>query len=322
MSLSISVWAIALLPLLLIPLSLFWGAPVIALLSELIGLLTRKPFPARVARQLSRCGLFGHGLTWILVLTAGALTVGPDTLHSPFVQTNQMVLLTALALPVAGTLLFVLYDLTWKQSRQKKAPHVIIGLIANLGIKYGYWGVLLGLLLLFRPIPLDSPAFIPPLASPLWPLVCLWLPQSVTLAAGLGLCYLLIRRNRDDWGRDYYRYAAPFLSRWFLVGAVLTLGMMVWMFLSLKGIFNLYLPQIFYAALASAACLALAMILAACIAGSENPMRLKVSMIGLAVLTMLHAGLAGVAIAETLNHYVEGWAVPTFMPLLLRMLPL
>lgn len=213
MTLSISIWAIALLPLFLIPLSLFWGAPVISLLSELFSLVSGKPFPARVGRQMSRFGLIGHSLFWIL---AAALTIWnlppsiPEMLQTPFVVTNRLFLVLALLLPLTGSLVFVLYDLTWKQARQKKTPHVILGVLANAGIKWGYWALTAILLLTLRPIELDNPAFFPPLASPLWPLVGLWLPQSITLTAGLGLCYLLVRRNRDDWGRDYYRYAAPF----------------------------------------------------------------------------------------------------------------
>jgi hypothetical protein len=43
-------------------------------------------------------------------------------------------------------------------------------------------------------------------------------------------------------------------------------------------------------------------------------------MLLIAALTVLHSVLTSVAILETLNHYVPGWSVPTFMPLALRMI--
>jgi hypothetical protein len=48
-------------------------------------------------------------------------------------------------------------------------------------------------------------------------------------------------------------------------------------------------------------------------------MRFKVSMVGAAVLSLAHASMLLVAILETLNRYVPGWSVPTFMPDLLRL---
>ena len=54
MMLDLPVWAFA--PLSPIPLlaALFWSAPLMALVSELISAAGGKPFPARAARQLSR----------------------------------------------------------------------------------------------------------------------------------------------------------------------------------------------------------------------------------------------------------------------------
>ena len=56
MTLDLPVWAFA--PLSPIPLlaALFWGAPLMALVSELISAADGKPFPARAARQLSHPG--------------------------------------------------------------------------------------------------------------------------------------------------------------------------------------------------------------------------------------------------------------------------
>jgi hypothetical protein len=61
------------------------------------------------------------------------------------------------------------------------------------------------------------------------------------------------------------------------------------------------------------------MILSLFVGVSENPMRLKVSMIGTAFFSLVHASLLVVTILETWNRYLPGWSVPTFMPDLLHL---
>lgn len=320
MELMLPQWTFALLPLPLLVTALFWGAPAIALVSELIGLVSGKPFPGRAARQMSRLALGGHVLFWLIAVVCAAALASHPVWRSAFVTDNRLLLMASAALPLFGSLALTGYDLSWKMARERKAVHFLLGCVANLPIKYGYWA-LAGLgLLLFRNIPVDSPAFLPPWGSPLWPLMALWLPLSLYLAAGAGLCYLLLRRSADDWGRDYYRFAAPFLAKWHAVCGLIVLGVLVWMYASLKGVFNLHLPQIFHAGMAAAACLGLSVALSTLVAVSENPMRLKVSMTAAAFLSLAHGSLVLVAILETLNRYVPGWSVPTFMPDLLRLI--
>lgn len=320
MALILPQWAFALLPLPLLLAALFWGAPAIALVSELISLISGKPFPARAARQMSRLALGGHVLFWLVIAACAALLSTQPFWQSEFVTGNRLLLMAALALPFFGSIALAGYDLGWKVARERKTIHFLLGCLANVPIKYGYWA-LAGLgLLFFRGVSLGSPDFLPPWGSALWPLMALWLPLSLCLAAVIGQCYLLLRRNADDWGRDYYRFAAPFLAKWHLICGLVVLAVLVWLYASLKGVFNLHLPQIFHAALAGMACLGVAMLLSLLVTVSENPMRLKVSMVVAAVLSLTHASLLLVAILETLNRYVPGWSVPTFMPELLRLL--
>lgn len=319
MELILPQWAFALLPLPLLIAAIFWGAPAVALVSELIGLISGKPFPSRTARQMSRLALGGHALFWLIAAVCAAAFLSDPVWQSAFVVDNRLLLIASAALPLFGSLALTGYDLGWKMARERRVVHFLLGCVANLPIKYGYWA-LAGLgLLLFRNIDINSPAFLPPWGSALWPLMALWLPLSLYLAAGAGLCYLLLRRNADDWGRDYYRFAAPFLAKWHLVCGLVVLVVLFWLYASLKGIFNLHLPQIFYAGMAAVACLGLSMTLALLIGTSENPMRLKVSMAATAILSLAHGSLLLVAILETLNRYVPGWTVPTFMPGLLRL---
>ena len=311
-------WAFALLPAPFLLAALFWGAPVIALVSELVGMVTKKPFPIRVGQHGSRLAVLGHALFWILVAGVAAWQ-WPAPWASDFAQANQLALLLTFAVPMLGSLFLTAYDLTWKGSKERRAMHFLLGALACLTIKYGYWGLAILALLGFRGIPLDTPAFIPTASSALWPLFALWMPLSLSLAAGLGLCYLVARRSKDDWGRDYYRFAAPFLAKWHILTGLCALGLLVWLGLGLTTTMNLFLPQILYSGVASVVCLVLGMGMSTMISVGDNPMRMKVAMLGVTVLNYLHVGLLLVAACEILTHYIPGWNLPTFVPALLQL---
>lgn len=322
MSLLIPDWLFTILPLAIMLAALFWGAPLIALVSELTAMITGKPFPARCAQQMSRLAVAGHGAAWICAAMGGAFLWQHPFWSSEFVSAHQMIVVLTAALPLCGTALLVAYNITWKTAKQKRAIHFGLGCLANIPLKYAYWGTVILALVYFRGTPLENLAFIPAANSALWPTFILWVPLSLYLSAGFGLCYLLLRREKDDWGRDYYRFAAPFLAKWLLITAMCCLIVQAWLFLSLKGIMNLQLPQILIPAAASVACTAMSMALALNLASNEHPMRLKGSMIGIILLSYLQTMLLTGAIFETLSHYVPGWSLPTFIPTLLRYLPL
>ena len=104
MALIIPQWAFALLPLLLLLAALFWGAPAIALVSELIGLVTGKPFPTRAAKQISRMALGGHLVFWLVVVGCAMPLISHPFWKSAFVEGNRLLLVASAALPFFGSL--------------------------------------------------------------------------------------------------------------------------------------------------------------------------------------------------------------------------
>lgn len=312
-------WAFFVLPALFLLAAIFWGVPVLAVISELMAMVSGKPFPKRCSQHLSRLAVWGHGCFW-LVLFGGGILLGSKFWHQEFVQGYLLAVLLTLGIPMLGSLLLVAHDLSWKGAKARPLTHFGLGLLSCLSLKYGYWSLVVLALLYFRGIPLDAPAFIPPVQSSLWPLIGLWMPLSVCLGAALGLGYLVMRRGRDDWGRDYYRYAAPFLAKWHLLtglGSCLVLG---WLFWSVKSGFNMYLPQIFYPGMAGVACLVLGLVISAGLVLSENPMRMKASILALVMLSYLQSGFLLLALCETLTRYLPGWSVPTFVPAVLDLI--
>lgn len=317
MAFTLPYWFFAVLPLMFLVAALFWGAPLLSMFGELVSLVTGKPFPARCARQMSRLALTPHVLFLLLTAAWGLFSLQKPFWNGELITTNWLILLCGIVVPVLGSLFYLVYDFTWKKARDNKIVHFLLGCLANFSFKYGYWSLVIVGLLIFRTLPLQSPAFIPPMGSALWPLVCLWLPLSVMLAASLGLGYVVLRRNKDDWGRDYYRYAPLFLAKGHILAGLVTLAVLAWLFFSLKGIFNLFLPQIWYPALGTLAAMGLAMLCSISLICTDNPMRLKGLIFLNGLFSYTQIGFLVIAILETLNRYVPGWDIPTFFQLII-----
>lgn len=333
----LSPWAVMLFPLILFLAALFWGAPPMALLSELIGVLRKKPFPTRCAQQLSRLALKGHLGFWLLIILGVAvlfvqpiesaqpvytfffffaplrLTAHPDWIS--FLEANAALIFVSLLVPLCGTLLLALYDLRWKKAREHRGLHIALGCLASAAIKYSYWTLAVLSVFFFW----GTPATLP-LSSPLWPLLTLWVPLSLYVAGACALVYLVLRREKDDWGRDYYRFAAPFLAAWHIATGCGVLFWYLWLWMSARQTMNLFLPQIFYPWLASIACLILGILLSLAVRFHENPMRLKGCMFVIFLLTYGQTVTLMLAVWETMNRYLPGWSLPTCMPIILKLL--
>jgi len=130
-----------------------------------------------------------------------------------------------------GLVFLVLYTLSWKRLRRSKGAHLAAGLISLLGL-WGAFGWLSNLATGYaasRWLPgveleaawlwlfaVDHPL--------LWCVCGLLVVLSLASTGALGCGYLLLRRNRDDFGRDYYRFAVHLGAKWALAAAGLIPG--------------------------------------------------------------------------------------------------
>lgn len=208
------------------------GSLAVAFLAEGLAETRKQVFLRKLAQQLSTMALWLLGYT---VVSAGLMlwliaSGKPDALAF-FTKKPVLALPLAVAFGLA-VLLSVLYRATWKSLRERKTLHRIIGLLAALcgflglalavsgkltllePVKYGYF---------FKPSSLESFYLDPPL-NLYWPMLAHVLLWCLAGGAGLGLVYLLMRRNKDDYGRDYYTYAMRWLARFTAVPALLQLG--------------------------------------------------------------------------------------------------
>lgn len=175
-----------------------------------------KVFPHKLSKQMAEFGLIVLSITIVLVLARWGLWVADIWEASPawrrfynlyFDIPGQLVLLSILV--------SAQYLNAWKKHKKASTRHFVLG-----GLGCLVWLVALMLFVLGwldtaalsaqDPLPkmnlLELPAR---LLHPLpWLLWAQGLFLGLALAAGFGQLYLVLRRNAEDFGRDYYAWAA------------------------------------------------------------------------------------------------------------------
>jgi cytochrome bd-type quinol oxidase subunit 2 len=128
--------------------------------------------------------------------------------------------------------------------------------------------------------------------SMLWPMSAMYVVLCVSAAAGLSCVYLVVRRNRDDFGRDYYRFSLNLASRWALISMLLFLACQGWLFAVLPDMFRTMTTQTPLGMIWAAGCvLGLACVgLWSATAKSDTPLRFKgLTVVAACLLWLMHA---------------------------------
>lgn len=272
------------------------GALTVAAAAEVLAGTRKQVFLRKLAQQLSALAI------WLLaytLLSGGAMlgllcSAAPQALET---WTRAPLL----AAPLAGAfglalLLGVIYRFTWKALKDRKALHRILGLGAA-GSGLAGLGLALAAKLTLAWNPGLTPAtfaalYIESPAPVFWPLLAHTALWSLAGASGLGLVYLLLRRNRDDFGRDYYTFAVRHCCRWAALPALLQLGAAAALLApAWAGIPRPMLGTATGLAAGGAAAAVLAAILLFNVSRAEAPLRHKPAILG--AVTLLAAALTG-----------------------------
>ncbi|OBQ52156.1 hypothetical protein [Halodesulfovibrio spirochaetisodalis] len=206
--------------------------PLISAISQSIAKSQKKSFYDKFGKQLTRMCLIYGGLAFAAlgVATARYLTIDPTVLQGPY----QLPLIAAACVSVLAAAVVTMYLMVWKTMRKQKGAHMTLGLVSSV--------------LLFAAVTclaivanclLDPAHPLPAVATPVEVLIALITTANTTsfifflaigFLMGLTLCgafsqvYLLARRDKDDFGRDYYKFAMPYAAKWAICGAVLQLA--------------------------------------------------------------------------------------------------
>jgi len=275
------------------------GALAVAFLAEGLAERRKQTLLRKLAQQISSLSLWllgytlasGGAMLWLIQRTR------PELLK-PWTDKP------ALALPLAATLglailCAVLYRATWRPLRERRTLHRGIGLVAAASGFAGLAAALAAKLTLIQPfigrfyLPSTvAGLYLYPPQHLYWPMLAHVLLWAMAGGAGLGLAYLLMRRNRDDFGRDYYAFAVRHCARWTAAPVLLQLGAAAALLLPAWS----RIPQPMQStalglAAGGALCAVLAAVLLLGVARSDTPLRHKPALFG--ALLLLACALAG-----------------------------
>lgn len=275
--------------------------PFLAVTSEYITIKTKRAFFARAARQIAQMSLTvgilatvfsGGGMAWLI--SSEPLLLQPPYLI-PLTVTGGCILITLALLAV------------YARQRPGKPPagtgHAAMGFAAGSFAVFSLFcciGIVRRLLHTPPDFDLTLPPFVQlrlffeiPSDSFFWPLLLESVPLGFALAAASACVWLLLMRERQDYGRDYYAFALPYCAKWALGCTFPAVLAGVFVFMESQ---KLMLPELSHEPSLLLDILSAALPLLACIfwifvIRSAHPMRHKISVV-LAWLLLL-AGFAG-----------------------------
>ncbi|SBV91027.1 membrane hypothetical protein [uncultured delta proteobacterium] len=272
-----------------------------AIASEFLSIRAKRAFYARAARQIAQMTLAAGVLAAMFCGGAAAwFAKGERALLAP--PYILPLALTGVAILVALGLL-ALYIRIRPDKGYAGKDHLIVGLAAGVWAAFSLFcctGVARRLLHSPPEFDLTLPwaaqltlFFSIPADSFFWPLLLESVPLGFAFAAAFACVWLLLMRERQDYGRDYYTFALPYCAKWafgFTLPAVLA-GAFV--FYESR---ELMLPELSQEPSLLLDGLSAALPLLACllwlfVARSAHPMRRKISVV-LALLFLL-IGFAG-----------------------------
>ena len=206
-------------------------APLLAVATESAYKLRQKAFYDKCALQITQAG-FGLGLL-LLIVVGGSVAFlvcrqHPELLQSPPQWNALLPYILPYAPPLAALFLLALYLATWNALKKLRVLHIPLGLCAALlclGILFTallFLGALqepfLTLIFWTAPVTVMQALLLDFLDSPTQ-----WLGLAYLFTFGLAACgslsqlWLIARRARADYGRDYYAFAMHYCARISLV---------------------------------------------------------------------------------------------------------
>ncbi len=207
-----------------------FGSPVVAVLGEIAGKSKGKVFFDKYGQQTAAMGLV---LLILLLVIYGA---GLGVAYTKFSQLFQQYinldspLMNAFIAMGAFVVLSLPYYLTWKKMRNSKGLHLTIGMGAALAaVTCVSIAVQSKLTIGLSPEMVQEQAALG-IRSMLLPMAVMYTILVMVSAAGLSCAYLVLRRNKDDFGRDYYNFALKLAARWAVVPMIGFVACQGWLF--------------------------------------------------------------------------------------------
>lgn len=266
-----------------------FGSPLVALLGELTAKAKKRVFYDKYGQQVGRMGF----ILLLVLLMVDAIAIG--IAYNRFPQLVQQLIAPDSPLLYAGIALaaFIaltpIYLLTWNKMRKAKGGHMTLGILATAA---SLAAVVLGIPAKLKlGIPADATGQLADAAAIAIPLTAAYAMAIAATAAGLSCAYLVVRRNKDDFGRDYYNFSLNLAARWAAVPMLGFLGCQGWLFAVLPASFKTMVmgTPLGYVWAAGGAIGLLCAVTWFVVARSESPLRMKgLTFVGVLLLWLMH----------------------------------
>lgn len=186
--------------------------------AKIIAISRKRSAYDKCSRQSALLGLI---LGWSLLIGARVWLYYIRSDYSPEELVGFMLEMSWLLLSL-GTLFSSIYYCFWRILKNMPVLHSTLGVISAVQNCIALVSILFTARLLSVPgAPkatdgiLALPSLFPhALDSPLWSAACYTLPLIFAMAGAITCCWLVIRRKRDDFGRDYYSQMLAWCAAW------------------------------------------------------------------------------------------------------------
>lgn len=275
--------------------------PFLAVTSELLSALKRRGFYAKAGQQTAQMNVL-FGAMALALFAAGAvyaIRLEPALLDIPY-----FLPLCITGGCAAASFLFCILYATLRPAKGNSGPvHILTGLLAGcLAAASLYLATGLVRRVVHTPQVTDNTLslhiqlldfFSIPLDSLFWPLLAEAVPLGFAFAAAFATLWLLIMRERQDFGRDYYAFALSYCAKWAMLATLLAIALGAFAFFRGR---EIMLPELSHLPSLLLDALSVILPLFSClfwlfISRSDYPMRRKVSVV--LALLFLMGGFAG-----------------------------
>ncbi|KHK02288.1 hypothetical protein [Desulfovibrio sp. TomC] len=279
------------------------GIPLITSLVGLSKVKRLKIFTDKFGQQTATFALLGGLWVFIVLIVSLAALWLLAPAKAPYYLGLPFPLAAVAGTVLAGALAFLTYRGSWQRLKAQKTLHGAIGLTTTLLL----WAALYVGLAAARPLalllpPATGPAFLlPPGNSLVWRLFALGLALSLGLAGTFTGAWLVWRRDKDDFGRDYYNFTLRLSARIGFVGHALALVAVGWLGLALMPLAGELTTRLAVSLGLYGTGVLLTLVCLGFIMPQENALRHKILLVAgflgsLLALTGLCAGLTGLVV--------------------------
>ena len=263
----------------------------------------RRSLLERCSRQQAR---FANFLNWLFLVCFVGLGLSKVVPYETFPPLYQAGLYLSAGLLLGGTILWTVVVAAWKPLRGWPVLHGFLAFLTGSSLAcLPIIGLILGRVALQgTELPQENDLqtliglLLPSASDPFWLYFGLIHFLEVASAGALGLFWLLVRRKIDDFGRDYYVFAANWCGEWAAWGGwfSLILASVLCFMLQTQDLLTLENQGALLFVAALFAALLIPSVIWTVIARSATPMRHKIGMIFSLLLLVVAIANSGVLV--------------------------